>query len=74
MLFWLKREHVGVVMTITKLVIFCESFRDGKHCDECFGIQYATCTTLQSTIIVLMLQLMKQRLREVNVTNFKCQK
>ena len=47
-LFWSKRKYVGVVMTITKLVIFCESLRYGRHCANCSAVQYAVCTNLWS--------------------------
>lgn len=42
----LVRGDGGVVMTITKPVIFCESLRDGRHCTECSAVHYVECPTL----------------------------
>lgn len=65
LLLWLKRACVVEVMAIRKPVLFCESLLNGRYCAECSTVQYAVYTTTfqVNTIITLMLQLRKQRLK-----------
>lgn len=45
LLFWPKRDYIGMGMTRIKLIILCKLLKDGRHCADCFIVQRAVCTT-----------------------------